>query len=49
MHGSLCGKLWSEREESRRRSFKLVLERLERHSGVRFLVWSREVGLLLLS
>jgi hypothetical protein len=50
VHGSLSGKLWSEREESRRRSFKLEMVRLGGIRGVMFLgVLSLEVGLQLWS
>jgi hypothetical protein len=38
VHGSLSGKLWSERVESERRSFKLVTVRLKRRGQVMFLV-----------
>jgi hypothetical protein len=37
VHGSLCGKLWSERGESRRRSFKLGTVRLMAFRQVMFL------------
>jgi hypothetical protein len=49
VHGSLSGKLWSKRGESRRRSFKLERVRLGGIPELCFWEWSLEVGLQLLS
>ncbi len=37
VHESLCGKLWSERKEWRRRSFRLEMVRLKAFRQVTFL------------